>query len=198
MFRRDWETSFTSCIPDCERPFACTRWGRPKTEWGCFEGCTLLSLLCGQSCKWVIFREFEKTVTSGALLSGRDPVTSGSGENSLGALAEAAFEHLTAVPKSADTCFKSYHQQSGVLHSPLQDKIHTGCLTFFIPCARAQLLQSRPTLCDPMTAARQAPLSMGILQARTLEWVAVRSPRGLPQPRDQTQASHLARGVFTG
>ena len=30
----------------------------------------------------------------------------------------------------------------------------------------------------PWTAARQAPLSMGILLARTLEWVAVPSSRG--------------------
>ena len=30
------------------------------------------------------------------------------------------------------------------------------------------------TLCDPMDCvARQAPLSTGILQARTLEWVAI-------------------------
>ena len=99
----------------------------------------MLSLLFGQSCKWVIFREFEKTDTSGALVSVRDPVTSVSGENSLGALAEAGFEHLTAVPKSADTCCKSYCLQSGILHSTSQDKIHTGCLTFLIPCARCSV-----------------------------------------------------------
>ena len=31
------------------------------------------------------------------------------------------------------------------------------------------------TLCDPMAVACQAPLSMGILQARILEWVASHS-----------------------
>ena len=36
----------------------------------------------------------------------------------------------------------------------------------------------------PWTVARQAPLSMGILQARILEWVAVPSSRGSSQPRD--------------
>ena len=46
--------------------------------------------------------------------------------------------------------------------------------------------QSCPTLCDPWTVARQALLSMGILQARTLEWVAMPSFRGSSQPRDQT------------
>ena len=34
----------------------------------------------------------------------------------------------------------------------------------------------------PWTVARQAPLSMGIIQARILEWVAVPSSRGLPNP----------------
>ena len=39
----------------------------------------------------------------------------------------------------------------------------------------------------PWTVTRQAPLSMGILQARILEWVAMPSSRVSFQPRDQTQ-----------
>ena len=43
------------------------------------------------------------------------------------------------------------------------------------------------TPCDPMDCiAHQAPLSMGILQARTLEWVAMPSSRGSSQPSHQT------------
>ena len=42
----------------------------------------------------------------------------------------------------------------------------------FYVAAVAKSLQSCPTLCDPQTAAHQAPIP-GILQARTLEWVAV-------------------------
>ena len=34
----------------------------------------------------------------------------------------------------------------------------------------------------PWTVAHQAPLSMGILQARILEWVAFPSPGDLPNP----------------
>ena len=49
----------------------------------------------------------------------------------------------------------------------------------------------------PWTVAHQAPLSMGILQARILEWVAMSSPRGSPQLRDQTQVSCIAGGYFT-
>ena len=36
-----------------------------------------------------------------------------------------------------------------------------------------------------LTVAHQAPLSMGILQARILEWVAISSSRGSSQPRIQ-------------
>ena len=44
----------------------------------------------------------------------------------------------------------------------------------------------------PWTVTRQASLSMGSLQARTLEWVSMPSSRGSSQPRDQTQVSHIA------
>ena len=37
----------------------------------------------------------------------------------------------------------------------------------------------------------------GILQARIMEWVAFPFSRGSSQPRDQTQASHIASGFFT-
>ena len=47
------------------------------------------------------------------------------------------------------------------------------------------------------TVAHQAPLSMGILQARTLEWVAMPSSRGSSQSRDQTQVSLIVGGFFT-
>ena len=57
--------------------------------------------------------------------------------------------------------------------------------------------QSCPTLATRWTAACQAPLSMGILQARILEWVAMASSRGSSQPRDRTQASCIAGRFFT-
>ena len=60
-------------------------------------------------------------------------------------------------------------------------------------CLVAQLC---PTLWTPWTVAHQAPLFMGILQARILEWVAMPSSRGSSQPRDPTQVSHIAGGFF--
>ena len=47
------------------------------------------------------------------------------------------------------------------------------------------------------TVAHQVPLSMGILQTRTLEWVAMPSSRGSSQSRDQTQVSCIAGRFFT-
>ena len=43
----------------------------------------------------------------------------------------------------------------------------------------ATLTQSCPTLCDSMDCSHQAPLSMGILQARILERVAMPSSWGI-------------------
>ena len=49
----------------------------------------------------------------------------------------------------------------------------------------------------PWTAARQAPLSVGILQERLQEWVAMPSSRGSSQPRDGNQVSSFAGQFFT-
>ena len=64
----------------------------------------------------------------------------------------------------------------------------TLCLTFCC-CAVLSCVQLFET---PQTVAHQAPLSMGILQARILEWVAMPSSRESSQPRDQTQVSLIA------
>ena len=56
-----------------------------------------------------------------------------------------------------------------------------------------KVTQTCPTLCNPMDC-----IVIGILQARTLEWVAFPFSRGSSQPRDWTQASHIAGRFFTG
>ena len=61
----------------------------------------------------------------------------------------------------------------------------------------AQTLSCVQLFVTPWTVARQAPLSMEILQARILEWVGMPSSRGSSQPRDQTQVSHTADRFFT-
>ena len=49
----------------------------------------------------------------------------------------------------------------------------------------------------PGTAAQPDSLSVGILQARILEWVAMPSSRGSSRPRDQAEVSHIAGRFFT-
>ena len=61
----------------------------------------------------------------------------------------------------------------------------------------AQLLSRVQLFVTPWTVAHQAPLSIGILQARIPEWVTMSSSRGSSQPRDRTQVSYTAGGFFT-
>ena len=51
-------------------------------------------------------------------------------------------------------------------------------------------------LAIPGTVSHLAPLSMGTLQARTLEWVAMSSCRGSSRPRDGTCEANTAGGFF--
>ena len=53
-------------------------------------------------------------------------------------------------------------------------------------------LLNRVRLCNRMDC-----IVHGILQARTLEWVAFPFSRGSSQSRDQTQVSRIAGGFFT-
>ena len=70
--------------------------------------------------------------------------------------------------------------------------------------------QPFPLLATPWTVAHQAPLSMGIFQARVLKWVAMPSSReddwsrlpfptqgDLPDPGFEPESSALAGGFFT-
>ena len=93
------------------------------------------------------------------------------------------------VPEGGDlnTCCEPRH-----VHPPCQ---LCAVLLCVLSCfSRFQLFAT------PRTVARQAPLSMGILQTRMLEWVAVPSSRGSFPPRDLTHVSCsfcIAGGFFT-
>ena len=65
-------------------------------------------------------------------------------------------------------------------------------------CLCAQLLQSCPTVCDPMDCRLQGSSVIAILQATILEWVAMPSSRGSSQPKDGTHISCTSciEGVF--
>ena len=70
-------------------------------------------------------------------------------------------------------------------------------LMFSCICAVLCLLSCVCLFVTPWTVAHQAPLSMGILQARILEWVAMPSSSGSSRPRNRTQVSCIADGFFT-
>ena len=55
-----------------------------------------------------------------------------------------------------------------------KDVIHTyNAILISHAAAAAKSLQSCPTLCDPRDGSSPGSLIPGILQARTLEWVAI-------------------------
>ena len=56
------------------------------------------------------------------------------------------------------------------------DPFHLGCAIYWhkiVHAAAAKLLQSCPTLCDPIDGSLPGSTVPGILQARTLEWGAI-------------------------
>ena len=57
--------------------------------------------------------------------------------------------------------------------------------------------QSCLTLCDLMDYSLQGSSVHEILQARTLEWVAIPFSRASSWPRDRTQVSHITGRFFT-
>ena len=78
---------------------------------------------------------------------------------------------------------------------------HVAVLTIviilYITClCYAQLLQTCPTLCDPMDCSPPSSVHR-IAQARILEWVAISFSRGSSPPRDQTWVSCIAGRFFT-
>ena len=62
---------------------------------------------------------------------------------------------------------------------------------------KVEVTQSCPTLCDSMNCSPPGFSVHGILQVRTLKWVAVPFSRGSSQTRDQTQVSGIAGRFFT-
>ena len=57
-------------------------------------------------------------------------------------------------------------------------------------------LQLWPILCDPMHCSPLDSSVHGILQARTLEWVAISFSRGSSWPRDRTHVSCIGRQIL--
>ena len=61
----------------------------------------------------------------------------------------------------------------------------------------SQVIQSCPTLCDPVDCSPPSSSVHGTLQAGILEWVAISFSRGSSQLRDWTWVSCITGGCFT-
>ena len=87
----------------------------------------------------------------------------------------------------------------GVLGWPRRDILYTYIIKVENKCFLCAVLSCYHVglFMTPWTVAHQAPLSMGILQARIPEWAAMPSSRGLSQNWDQTQVSCIAGRLFT-
>ena len=88
---------------------------------------------------------------------------------------------------------KKVHQDlwESLIQSRLSEDSHIFCASELSHFSHVQLFVTL------WTAARQAPLSTGLLQVRILEWVAMPSSRGSSQPRDGTCVSCIAGVFFT-
>ena len=77
---------------------------------------------------------------------------------------------------------------------------HLGFLSFSLLFALHLVCvytQSCLTICSLWTGACQAPLSMGLSQARMFSGLPFRSPGDLPDPRIKPKSPALAGGFFT-
>ena len=63
-------------------------------------------------------------------------------------------------------------------------------------CVRAESLQLCPTPCDPMDHGALGSSVHAILQARILEWAAMPSSKGSPQPRIEPRSPTLQADFF--
>ena len=77
------------------------------------------------------------------------------------------------------------------------------CVTFLsrsVPFeleSESEIVQSCPTLCDPMDCSQPGSSVHGGVQARVLEWVAIFFSKGSSQPRDRSRVSRIVGRCFT-
>ena len=71
----------------------------------------------------------------------------------------------------------------------LVEKVGEVAMDYSSCCVRAKSLQSHLTHCHPTDWSPPGSSVRGVLQARTLEWVATPSSRGSSRPRDGTPVS---------
>ena len=63
--------------------------------------------------------------------------------------------------------------------------------------SESEVIQSCPTLCNPMDCNLSGSFVHGIFQAIALEWIAISFSSGSPWLRDRTQVSRIVDRRFT-
>ena len=82
-------------------------------------------------------------------------------------------------------------------HTHVCAPVQTGYGSGFRLGGGGLVTKSCPTIATPWALPLQVPLSIGFLQARILEWVAISFSREFFHPRDRTQVSCTAGRFFT-
>ena len=103
-----------------------------------------------------------------------------------------AFVPQQMAELNSDSGYYMVHKGQNIHYLSLQRK----SLPMPALCVRAQSLSHVQLCATPRTVARQAPVSMGILQARTLEWVALTASGRSSQPRGWTHFSCIGRWIL--
>ena len=86
---------------------------------------------------------------------------------------------MLIIKKQIIKCFtwskalNKFFTKKGVQTASKYMKRYSTSLVFAAAAAAAKLLQSCPTLCDPIDGSPPGSSVPGILQARTLEWTAI-------------------------
>ena len=115
---------------------------------------------------------------------------------------EAATRLLDGYPGETKTCVyeESYRGMfvTALFTADKNSSNQNGCqqANMANPCVLAT--QSSLTLCDLVDCSSPGSSIHGILQARTLEWVAISFSRGSSQPRNPTQVSCVDRQTLYG
>ena len=97
---------------------------------------------------------------------------------------------LTCLQNRRETCgvewMRGEHRGNGV------QGISTGCVACGNVCVLSRSVMSHSLYVTLWIIACQVPLSMGILQARILEWNALPSSKGSSRPRDQIHIPYVS------
>ena len=122
----------------------------------------------------------------------------------------SAVQHSMPTLQAQLSCWKPPHFHQGLLTNDLREggNLSLFKLSMFTETFTTRGMKliwwkwkseslSRVWVCDPTNCSLSGSSVHGILQAKILEWVAMRSSRGSTWPRDWTWVSHISGSFFT-